>query len=41
MITDVAALQSGFGAQYTGGANQRYINNLEDTKDVNIKIFKL
>lgn len=30
IITGKAAPQAGFGAQYTGGANQRYINNLED-----------
>ena len=30
IITGKAAPQTGFGAQYTGGANQWYINNLED-----------
>ena len=30
MITGAAAPQSSFGGQYTGGANQWYINNLED-----------
>lgn len=30
MITGDAAAQTGFGAQYIGGANQWYINNLED-----------
>ena len=30
MITGAAAPQSSFGGQYIGGANQWYINNLED-----------
>jgi len=30
MITGNAAAQSAFGSQYTGGARQWYINNLED-----------
>ncbi len=30
IITGAAAPQTSFGAQYTGGANQWYINNLED-----------
>lgn len=30
MITGGAAAQTGFGTQYVGGANQWYINSLED-----------
>ena len=30
MITGKAAAQKSFGSQYIGGANQWYINNLED-----------
>lgn len=30
MLTGTAAPQASFGSQYTGGANQWYINSLED-----------